>query len=78
MTAAPTAPNALAEPVVRVRARWVGLLVLANLAVFMGFFTPIQQLLPEQIQAIRDYLFTLRGGPSPKTNSGGAKNANNN
>jgi MFS family permease len=35
-----------------VRGRWVALLVLANLAVFMGFFTPIQQLLPEQIAAI--------------------------
>jgi MFS family permease len=52
MTAVPTAPNALAEPVTPVRGRWVALLVLANLAVFMGFFTPIQQLLPEQIQAI--------------------------
>jgi len=30
-----------------------------------------------QIRAIRDYLFTFRGGPSPKTN-GGAKAANNN
>lgn len=53
MTAAPpTAPDALAEPVTPVRGRWVTLVVLANLAVFMGFFTPIQQLLPEQIQAI--------------------------
>jgi MFS family permease len=41
-----------AEPVVPVRARWVSLLVLANLAVWMGFFTPIQVLLPEQLQAI--------------------------
>jgi MFS family permease len=48
----PQLPAALAEPVVTVRARWVGLLALANLAVFMGFFTPIQQLLPEQVQAI--------------------------
>jgi len=29
-----------------------------------------------QIRAIRDYLFTFRGGPSPRTN--GARNANNN
>ena len=29
-----------------------------------------------QIRAIRDYLFTFRGGPSPKTN--GTKTANNN
>src|SRR5436190_4005550 len=45
-------PRALAEPVVSVRARWVALLALANLGVFMAFFTPIQVLLPEQIKAI--------------------------
>jgi MFS family permease len=37
---------------VPVRARWVTLLALANLAVFMAFFTPIQVLLPDQIEAI--------------------------
>ncbi len=47
-----TAPAALAEPVVPVRGRWIALLVLANLGVWMGFFTPIQELLPEQIKAI--------------------------
>lgn len=47
-----TAPPALAEPDVPVRARWVALLVLANLAVWMGFFTPIQVLLPDQVAAI--------------------------
>lgn len=41
-----------AEPLVRVRSGWVTLLVLANLAVWMGFFTPIQVLLPEQLQQI--------------------------
>jgi MFS family permease len=41
-----------AEPVVRVRSGKVSLLVLANLAVWMGFFTPIQVLLPEQLQLI--------------------------
>jgi MFS family permease len=46
-----TAP-ALASPLTRVRPGWVALLVLANLAVWMGFFTPIQVLLPDQIQAI--------------------------
>lgn len=45
-------PAALAEPVTGVRTGWVALLALANLAVFMGFFTPIQQLLPEQVEAI--------------------------
>lgn len=42
----------LVEPVTRVRGRWVLLLVLANLSVWMGFFTPIQVLLPNQIEAI--------------------------
>jgi MFS family permease len=51
-TTAPEPGGALAEPVTPVRARWVGLLVIANLAVWMGFFTPIQVLLPEQLQAI--------------------------
>jgi MFS family permease len=45
-------PAALAEPMVAVRGRWVALLVLANLGVWMAFFTPIQVLLPEQIAAI--------------------------
>jgi MFS family permease len=45
-------PAALAEPAIPVRGRWVGLLVLANLGVWMAFFTPIQVLLPEQIEAL--------------------------
>lgn len=45
-------PRALAEPTVAVRPRWVALLVVANLAVWMGFFTPIQVLLPQQIELI--------------------------
>jgi MFS family permease len=45
-------PAALAEPTTPVRAGWVSLLVLANLAVWMGFFTPIQVLLPNQVEAI--------------------------
>lgn len=52
-TAGPAAaPAALAEPGVRVGARWVGLLALANLGVWMAFFTPIQVLLPRQVLAI--------------------------
>jgi len=47
-----TQPAALVEPSRRVPGRWIALLVLANLGVFMGFFTPIQQLLPDQIKAI--------------------------
>ncbi len=39
-------------PAVRVRRVFVGTLALANLAVWMGFFTPIQLLLPEQLEDI--------------------------
>jgi MFS family permease len=49
---APATPAALAEPTTPVRAGWVSLLFLANLAVWMGFFTPIQVLLPNQVEAI--------------------------
>ena len=48
----PSAPAALAEPTTPVRARWIALLFGANLAVWMGFFTPIQFLLPNQVQEI--------------------------
>lgn len=48
----PSLPAALAEPTVRVRRRWVALLVLANLGLWMGFFTPIQVLLPAQVGEI--------------------------
>lgn len=50
--APPEVAAALAEPQTPVRRRWVGLLVVANLAVWMGFFTPIQVLLPDQLKAI--------------------------
>jgi MFS family permease len=46
------APAALREPTVRVRGSWTTLLVLANLGVWMAFFTPIQVLLPNQVEAI--------------------------
>jgi MFS family permease len=52
VTTPATVPAALAQPRTPVRVRWVGLLVVANLAVWMGFFTPIQVLLPNQIEAI--------------------------
>jgi MFS family permease len=39
-------------PVTRVRRAFIGTLALANLAVWMGFFTPIQLLLPQQLQDI--------------------------
>ncbi|GAA1832854.1 MFS transporter [Luedemannella flava] len=44
--------SALAEPTTPVRGRWVALLTLTNLAVWLGFFTPIQVLLPEQLAGI--------------------------
>ena len=39
-------------PATRVRKRFIGTLALANLAVWMGFFTPIQLLLPEQLEDV--------------------------
>ncbi|GAA2153256.1 MFS transporter [Kitasatospora kazusensis] len=43
---------ALDEPATRVTARWTASLSLASLAVFMGFFTPIQILLPLQLERL--------------------------
>ncbi|MEV0807137.1 MFS transporter [Micromonospora sp. NPDC050200] len=45
-------PAALAEPVVPVRRGWIALIFAANLGVWMAFFTPIQVLLPQQIERI--------------------------
>jgi MFS family permease len=45
-------PSALAEPTAPVRRSWVALLFAANLGLWMAFFTPIQVLLPQQIEAI--------------------------
>ncbi len=39
-------------PATRVRKAFIGTLALANLAVWMGFFTPIQLLLPQQLEEI--------------------------
>jgi MFS family permease len=41
---------ALAEPVIPVRRSWIGLLFAANLGLWMAFYTPLQVLLPEQIE----------------------------
>ncbi|GIF20962.1 MFS family permease [Actinoplanes tereljensis] len=41
---------ALAEPVVNVRRTWIGLLFAANLGLWMAYYTPLQVLLPEQIE----------------------------
>src|SRR5688500_20232838 len=45
-------PPALTEPTVRVGRGWVALLLLANLGLWMSFATPIQVLLPQQIEQI--------------------------
>jgi MFS family permease len=45
-------PAALRDPTRPVRAGWVALLSVASLGVWMGFFTPIQVLLPQQVAAI--------------------------
>ena len=45
-------PEALAEPVVRVRAGWLSLLFFANYVLWMGFFAPIQVLLPQQAELL--------------------------
>ncbi len=54
VTDAPLAPPpaALAEPTVPVTMGWVASLGLASLAMWMAALTPIQVLLPEQLQAI--------------------------
>ncbi|MFF0144523.1 Na+/melibiose symporter-like transporter [Amycolatopsis sulphurea] len=45
-------PAALAEPVDRVRAGWMGLLFLANIALWLGVYAPIQVLLPQQAELL--------------------------
>ncbi|MET8150535.1 MFS transporter [Actinoplanes sp. NPDC049668] len=44
--------TATAEPTARVGARWIGLLSLANLGLWMAYFGPLQVLLPNQVQAV--------------------------
>jgi MFS family permease len=55
MTEVPTASSAdvlTAEPVRRVGKRWIALIALANLGLYLGYFGPITVLLPNQVQAI--------------------------
>jgi MFS family permease len=47
-----TAAATAAGPVGRVRAGWIALLSLANLGLWMGYFGPLQVLLPNQIEDI--------------------------
>ncbi len=41
-----------AEPVRRVGTRWIALIALANLGLYLGYFGPLEVLLPNQVQAI--------------------------
>ncbi len=45
-------PEALAEPVVRVRPGWMSLLFFANIALWLGVYAPIQVLLPKQAELL--------------------------
>ncbi|WP_405146257.1 MFS transporter [Sphaerisporangium sp. NBC_01403] len=51
VTPRPDVPLALAEPVRRVGPRWITFISLANLALWMAYFGPLQVLLPQQIAA---------------------------
>jgi MFS family permease len=50
--AAAAAAAPAAGPVAKVRARWIALLALANLGLFVGYYGPLEVLLPNQVQAI--------------------------
>ncbi|WP_020669010.1 MFS transporter [Amycolatopsis nigrescens] len=45
-------PEALTEPVVRVRPGWTSLLFLANIGLWLGIYAPIQVLLPKQAELL--------------------------
>ncbi|OXM51435.1 MFS transporter [Amycolatopsis alba] len=45
-------PEALAEPVAKVRAGWMSLLFFANIALWLGVYAPIQVLLPKQAELL--------------------------
>src|SRR5499425_730003 len=56
MTEAPAAASGVsspsAEPTRRVGGRWIALIALANLGLYLGYVGPISVLLPNQVQAI--------------------------
>ncbi len=51
-TEATGVPEALAEPVARVRPGWMSLLFFANIALWLGVYAPIQVLLPKQSELL--------------------------
>jgi MFS family permease len=50
--AEPTLEPVLTTPSVSVRRGWISLLSIANLGLYIGYFGPLQELLPNQVQAI--------------------------
>jgi len=42
----------LAEPTRKVGTRWIALIALANLGLYLGYYGPLEVLLPNQVQAI--------------------------
>ncbi len=59
-------PEAFAEPVNRVRGGWMSLLFFANIALWLGFYAPIQVLLPSQAEMLdaanKESVFSLVTG----------------
>jgi MFS family permease len=55
MTGVPAVGRVLspaAEPTQRVGKRWIALIALANLGLYLGYFGPLEVLLPNQVQAV--------------------------
>ncbi|MGE5135525.1 MAG: MFS transporter [Gemmatimonadota bacterium] len=50
--AASSAPGVDAEPTRRVGKRWIAFIALANLGLYLGYFGPLEVLLPNQVQAV--------------------------
>jgi MFS family permease len=50
--AEPVASPGLGVPAAAVRRGWISLLSIANLGLYVGYFAPLQELLPNQVQAI--------------------------
>jgi MFS family permease len=51
-----TQPAALAEPTEPVLAKWIVLLFLANIGLWLAIYAPIQVLLPEQVASLHDHV----------------------
>lgn len=52
LTSTSAVPAALAEPTTRVRGGWTAALFLANLGLWLGFYAPLQVLLPKQAELL--------------------------